>query len=67
MIAWAQIMVRGSLATAPAQVAMQAASGAMQSFEAELLRALPSMAGLTADHSIFESRIKGLTGAVGSA
>ena len=66
MIAWAQIMVRGSLAAMPAEAAMQAASGAMREFEAALQRALPSVADMKAEPSIFESRIKGLTQAAGS-
>ena len=66
MIAWGQIMVRGSLASVPAEAAVQAASSAMREFEAALQRALPSMAGMKAEQSVFESRIKGLTQATGS-
>ena len=66
MIAWAQIMVRGSLAAVPAEAAMQAASGAMREFEAALQRALPNVPSMKAEQAIFESRIKGLTQATGS-
>ncbi len=66
MIAWAQLMVRGSLPAVPAEAAVQAAGAAMRDFEAALQRALPSMAGMKAEQAMFESRIKGLTQATGS-
>ena len=67
MVAWGQVMVRGSLAAAPASVAMQVASAAMRDFEAELQRALPSLAGPGIEPSIFESRFKGLAPATAEA
>ena len=67
MVAWAQIMVRGSLAAVPSEDAMHAANTAMRDFEAELQRALPSLAGFSAEQSIFESRFKGLSPAAGEA
>ena len=67
MVAWAQIMVRGSLPAAPADSARQTASTVMRDFEAELQRVLPSIAGFDAGQSIFDSRFKGLSPAASEA